>query len=264
VRMLYVAWQDPERRTWYPVAQLTSEPGNYKFVYTKGAKQAIREAGFRPLATFPELDSIYVSEQLFPLFSNRLLPESRPEYKDYLGWLNVPNYERDPVAILGSSGGRRVTDTLEVFPRPEREDQNRYRVRFLLHGLSHMSHDAIRRVGSLKAGDPLLAMHDFQNPRDSQAVALRTAESFPGDMFLIGYCPRYLKGDFTKLLRTESQSLRVSVVRVNPPPAPVQFRLLCEAVMTWPRDFQPFSDPEYEPIVTTESVGAGRSSLPSS
>ena len=255
MRILYVAWQDPDRRTWYPVAQLTSERDSYKFVYTIGAQQAVQEAGFQPLATFPDLSSTYVSEHLFPLFSNRLLPESRPEYKEYLEWLNVPDHERDPVAILASSGGRRVTDTLEVFPRPERDDRGQYRTRFLLHGLSHMTSAAIQRVGDLRSGDRLLAMHDFQNPFDSHALALRTAEKFPGDMHLIGYCPRYLRGDLTRLLELEPKSLRVTVVKVNPSPAPIQFRVLCEAVMAWPRGFQPFSDPEYQPIV---SVGIGQ------
>ncbi len=175
--------------------------------------------------------------------------------------IHVPKDEHDPVGILARSGGRRVTDTLEVVPGPERDDEGRYLVRFLLHGLSHMSPAAIQRVGILKAGDPLLLMRDFQNPRDSQAVAVRTAETFPGDVYLVGYCPRYLKRDFAKASAVEVDALRVSVVRVNPPPAPVQLRVLCEAVMTWPDGFQPFSGPEFEPIASHESVSTARFSL---
>jgi hypothetical protein len=31
---LYVAWRDPETRSWYPVGQLSFEGEAYRFVYT--------------------------------------------------------------------------------------------------------------------------------------------------------------------------------------------------------------------------------------
>jgi len=122
MRTLFLAWQDPKSRRWYPVGRLASSNQLYSFQYTKGAEQAAA-AGFQPLASFPELRTIYVSEHLFPLFTNRILPHSRPEYGDYLKWLSVPPSERDPVVILSRSGGQRVTDTLEVFPCPEETER---------------------------------------------------------------------------------------------------------------------------------------------
>src|SRR5215472_9545498 len=97
---LFLAWQDPARRRWYPIGRLSASDGLYTFAYTKGAEEAEREAGFQPLASFPELLTVYVAEQLFPLFTNRLVTKGRPEYGDYLQWLNVPQTEHDPVAIL--------------------------------------------------------------------------------------------------------------------------------------------------------------------
>ena len=41
-----------------------------------------------------------------------------------------------------------------------------------------------------------------------------------------------------------------TVERVNLPPAPVQFRVLCSAFMDWPKDFNPLSASEYDPLVT--------------
>src|SRR5947209_4726112 len=120
MRPLFLAWQDPESRRWYPVGRLETLNGLYSFTYTKGAELARSDAQFKPLMSFPELHTIYVSERLFPLFANRLLSPTRPEYSDYLQWLSIPENARDPVAILYRSGGRRVTDTLEVFPGPER------------------------------------------------------------------------------------------------------------------------------------------------
>ena len=214
VKTLFLAWQDPVIRRWYPIGRLTSANGLYTFAYTKGAEQAQREAGFRALVSFPELLTVYVSEQLFPLFTNRLLPTNRPEYNDYLRWLSVPASEHDPVAILARSGGQRVTDTLEVFPCPERNGRGEYEVHFLLHGLRHMPEASVERTLHLTPGEPLLAMRDFQNPKDPDALAIRTER----DAYLVGYCPRYLRGDILKLM--QSHAPQIVVEQVNPPPAP--------------------------------------------
>src|SRR5439155_17837971 len=148
------------------------------------------------------------------------------------------------------------------FPCPERDQQGRYEVHFLLHGLSHTTDEAVQRAANLQPGEPLLAMYDFQNPKDSEAIALRTSETFPKDMYLVGYCPRYLQGDFRTLLKADAQSLDITVARVNPPPAPVQFRVLCRALMRWPAGFKPFNEPEYEPIGSSDGIRMPVVSLP--
>jgi hypothetical protein len=253
MRTLFLAWQDPASRRWYPVGRLESLDGQYTFTYTRGAEQACRDAGFKPLTSFPELHTIYLSERLFPIFSNRLLPHGRPEYEDYLQWLRIPKDERDPVAILSRSGGRRVTDTLEVFPGPERNERGEYEVHFLVHGISHMSEESVLRAGQLKSGETLLPLHDLQNPKDPDAVALRIAEAMDRDIYLIGYCPRYLRADILWWLR-QKRNLRITVDQVNLPPAPIQFRVMCRAVMDWPDDFIPFGTSEYDPLVSRQGA----------
>jgi hypothetical protein len=251
MRTLFLAWQDPNSRRWFPVGRLESSDQLYSFRYTKGAEQAIKVAGFQPLASFPELHTVYVSETLFPLFANRILPQSRPEYRDYLEWLSVPESEHDPAVILARSGGQRVTDTLEVFPCPEETGTGEYQVHFLVHGLRHMPEASADRALSLKPGEKLLVMRDIQNPHDPDAIALRTAETFDRDMHLIGYCPRYLRADIIRLLDSGS-SPTITVERVNCPPAPLQFRVLCKTIMTWSYGLKPFSAPEYESIVPSD------------
>ncbi len=254
---LFLAWQDPERRTWYPIGRLTSREGLYTFVYTKGAEQARERAGFQTLTSFPELYTAYVAEELFPLFTNRVLPQARPDYQEYLQWLSIPASEHDPVAILARSGGRKVTDSLEVFPRPERTSTGEYHAHFLLHGMSHMPEHAVDRAALLRAGEPLLIMRDFQNPKDPEALALRTAETVERDMYILGYVPRYLRGDILKLLKT-GHVPHIVVERVNPPPAPVQFRILCKAIQRWPQGFEPFSDPEFAPLISDAETRASK------
>ncbi len=260
MRTLFLAWQDPLGRRWFPVGRLEYSDGLYSFAYTQGAEQARTEAGFQALPSFPELHTVYVSEHLFPLFSNRSLPPSRPEYREYLQWLCVPESDSDPMAVLARSGGSRVTDTLEVFPCPEKNDQGEYQVHFLVHGLSHMPSTSADRVTQLQPGEPLLAMRDFQNPKDPDAIALRTAEKFERDMYLVGYCPRYLGADFLKLLNW-NLSPKITVERVNPPPAPTQFRVLCKSVARWPEGFRPFTTDEYQPLVPLGAM-TPRISLP--
>jgi len=205
---------------------------------------------FEAIQPFPELHTIYESDQLFPLFANRVLPKSRPEYSRVLEWLSVPANEDDPVAILARSGGQRATDTFEVFPCPEPSDAGTYKLQFLIDGLSHMPPESVVRAERLKPADPLLLMRDIQNPKDKLALALRTAEQYPGDAYLVGYCPRYLRADMLELLGLpEAESATVRVERVNPAPAPVQFRVLCRLEMKWPRNFVPFDRPEFQPIV---------------
>jgi hypothetical protein len=39
MKTLYLAWQDPEDRRWFPVGRLSFDGYVYRFVYTNGAKQ---------------------------------------------------------------------------------------------------------------------------------------------------------------------------------------------------------------------------------
>ena len=100
----------------------------------------------------------------------------------------------------------------------------------------------------LDLGEPLLAMRDFQNPTDPNAIALRTVERSERDVSMVGYYPRYLTNDFLRLM-DRNLSPQISVEWVNPPPAPVRFRVLCKSVWPWPDGFIPFDSDEYEPLV---------------
>jgi len=228
---LFLGWQDSVSLRWFPVGSLYRYGSYYFFHYTKGAGRARKDSRFEPLESFPRIEVWYSFEHLFPLFSNRLPPPSRPEYREYLQWLGLPETESDPFAILARSGGRRVTDTLEVFPNPE---PNKPEIHFLVEGVN-----GANRALQLKPGDTLEAILDPQDP--SRAV-LQPATRSNGELCKIGYRPRYLRPDFLR-----ESSAAITVERVNGPPAPLQFRVLCRA--TWPQGFKPFDTHDYEPIV---------------
>lgn len=86
MKALFVAWQDPASRSWAPVGRLTREGEFYHFVYTRGATEV---PNFMPFGRMTDLDAEYVSTELFPLFANRVLSRTRPEYQDYLRWLGL-------------------------------------------------------------------------------------------------------------------------------------------------------------------------------
>lgn len=245
MRRLYLAWEDPEKRRWYPVGCLSTDGQVYRFAYTKGAEAA---PGFVPFGRMTDLSEIYQSNELFPLFANRLMARSRPEYRDYLKWLNLQEKDDTSFVILSITEGARGTDSLEVFSCPEPNSAGMYEVRFLDHGIRHLPDSSIGRVNDLRPGEPLFIMHDLQNASDQYALALRSDDPAT----IIGYCPRYLSRDLHELLKRNAHSVRVTVEQVNPD-APIQFRLVCKVKADWPKDFHPCSDELYQPIAEGDS-----------
>jgi len=240
-RILFVAWQDPKTREWIPVGRLTHANGTYLFQYTKGAKRSER---FVPFGWMRALDTTYLSPTLFPLFANRLLPKSRPEFKDYIEWLGLTESKYDELEILARSGGIRETDTLEIFPCPMPDKDNRYVAYFFCHGLRYFSKEQQTRLKTLKVGERLRFLKDIQNSFDPTALMLRTQEP----VSLMGYCPRYFSAEFSQLLeKAGPEDVSVTAERVNPD-APSELRLLCKIVAPWPRKFAPCSKGLFEPI----------------
>ena len=82
MKSLFVAWRpaSPEQAGWTPVGRLEHDGRLYRFCYTRGA----RKPGFQPFPQMQRIEQVYESEELFPLFVNRLLSQSRPEYEAYL------------------------------------------------------------------------------------------------------------------------------------------------------------------------------------
>jgi hypothetical protein len=260
MKTVFLAWQDPASRRWLPIGRLIYDSGTgvYQFAYTRGAKVAEKECAFQPLASFPQLDQMYESETLFPLFANRVPSRNRPDYEDYVEWLNIPRHEDEPITLLARVGGRRATDSFEIVPCPERKPGEEYHVHFFVHGLRHLSPASIERIGRLKPGEQLFLAQDFQNPYDRDALMLRTGTSTPEAPHpdIVGYCPRYLVEDALKIIEGCPASPKVRVERINLPPAPLQLRLLCTMSGCWPEGFHPFAGPLYELLVAEKTTNS--------
>jgi hypothetical protein len=249
---LFVAWRPavPDQAGWRPVGRLEHDGELYRFSYTHGAWKP----GFRPFSQMENLQQVYESDELFPLFANRLLPKSRPEYEAYLRWsgFDIAN-PPDPIAVLGVTEGIRQTDAVEVFPCPTPDANGCYLNKFFLHGIRWLPPAAIERIGRLMAGERLRIMLDLKKEADPDAVALRTDT----ELMQIGYVPRYLANDVYHLVqKCAGDFIKLFVDRLNPD-APLQNRVLCRMHACWPDGFQPCSGEDFAPIPTGIRAGCG-------
>lgn len=241
---VYVALRSgaPEGGQWGPVGRLEHGGSGYRFVYTKGAKTV---PGFEPFTGMPNLEEVYESDELLPLFANRLLAKSRPEYEAYLMWGGFdPNNPPDPLAILKVTEGRRETDLLEIFACPMPDANGCYIGKFFLHGVQRVGPESRARIERLMPDEELRLVEEPENPHDQRAVRIYTQDSCH-----VGYVPRYLAYDVRQLSGgCGAEFVKLYVERVNPK-APFQQRLLCRVHACWPDGFQPCNGEEFQPIV---------------
>jgi len=118
---VFLIWQDPNTLRWLPVGELSNDGEDFRFFYTKGAEASER---FQPFGRMTDLNAVYVGRGLFPLCANRLLPESRPEYRDFLSWVGGDEASADEVVVLWRSDGERAADRLQVVPCLELSPQS--------------------------------------------------------------------------------------------------------------------------------------------
>jgi hypothetical protein len=72
----------------------------------------------------------------------------------------------------------------------------------------------------------------------------------------IGLVPRYLCQWVAALLSAAGEQAQARVQRVNPPPTPAQFRVLCSLDAPWPEGFRPLAHPDFEALPCRAPVGS--------
>ena len=244
-RTLFLAWQDNKpSRAWFPVGRLDAdvEGSSYRFRYIRGAERARKEAGFPPLIEFPDLNREYQSSELFPLFQNRVMNRARPDFANYLRRLHLPE-EADPIEILSTNGGRRVTDTYEVFPKIEKDDTGSFSCRFFLHGWRHIHRAARDRIDRLEHGEELYITLELSNPATGLALQIQTK-----DYCMIGWAPRYLVEDLFAAIAEGPSKFGAKVVRINPQSILLKQRVLIEMYGRWDKH-EPMSSEDFKPLV---------------
>jgi hypothetical protein len=114
-----------------------------------------------------------------------------------------------------------------------------------------MTPDSIARAEQLTKGERLLPLWDAQNAKDPHAIALRTGNAASGDVFIVGYCPRYLSGEICAALKADPDGLRIEVVAVNLSPAPIQLRVLYNIKFLPQCGAVPFTSEAFRPLAET-------------
>jgi len=247
-RTFFLGWQDSNSRAWYPIGRLDAQPENhrFKFGYTRGAMDANRDSGFLPLYDFPNFDKIYESDELFPLFRNRVMTSGRRGFQQYLQLLDLEGMEPDPLEIMSVDGGYRATDSYEVFPKIDKDENGCFLTRFFLHGWRHANEPAQKRLESLVAGESLYVTVELTNPKTTTAVQIQSQ-----DYHVLGWAPRYLVHDLVFSIANSPGKVKAKVIRFNPMPAPSKQRVLIELGGHLPDGYSPM---EYDDFVSLVSV----------
>ncbi|OQW92554.1 MAG: hypothetical protein BWK78_01345 [Thiotrichaceae bacterium IS1] len=219
MKSIFLTWQVPHGKSWHLVGKLTYEEDQrlYRFAYTRGTQNS---AHFMPFEPMRDVRKMYFSRELFPLFANRLLNKSRPEYSNFLRWLNIePTIAPNPLLFLARSGGMRATDLLRVFGWPElTRSDGLYEVYFFSgfsQDLRSVWADQTPQLDSL-LGQRLRMVHDGRF-----SLVLEQEETTK-----MGELPGHLAKLFQRVLN-ESNSLTTTVVNVNAE-APWQLKVLCK------------------------------------
>ena len=252
MKSLFLAWQAPKdsnrSRAWFPIGRLDAESTgaevtSCRFRYTGGAQRAHEEVGFEPLVSFPEFREDYHSEKLFPLFHNRVVSSKRADFPEFIEWLGLSREQADPISILSVSGGTRVTDNLQTFPKIETAADGSFQMRFFAHGLRHLLEASRERAARLIPGEKLRVMIEVNNPATRLAVTLHA-----DDYVMVGWAPRYLVDDLVTCI-PKAPEIEVTVVKVNHLHAPLNQSLLVEYAGKTPANHHLMSSPDFTPLV---------------
>ena len=246
---LYLAWQHPPTRRWFPVGRLVRHrsPDVFEFAYVQGAKEAESLAGFTPVPEFPRMGQRYRASELFPTFRNRVMNASRTDRGLYLHHLGLHEESCDELAELSVSGGRSHSDSFETFPAIEPDAKGRFRTQLILHGLRHTNPNSIGAIETLRAGDELRVAVELNNPVITHAILVYTQ-----DCYVLGWLPRYVVEAICRSCDWEIWDARVAVAQVNGN-APLSNRLLVDFSGRLPSGVNPMRDlAQFQPVSEAE------------
>lgn len=234
---LAVAWQHPLNRRIEPVGVLTCTAAGFSFSYLRSAAEV---DGFLPFFGFPQLDRRYESATLFPLFAQRVMRASRPDYGHYLRalWLDDDASEW---SILGRSQGQREGDGIRVFPEPSVEEDGRTMSTFFVSGLRYrmMSDPRVERaLEALAVGDRLTLHDEPANPADARALLVEERTGVD-----LGWIPSVLL-DYVHAVRSASRPA-VTVTTTNRADVPPGYRLLVTLDGVLPSGYRVFTGTEW-------------------
>lgn len=248
-RRLVVTWQHPDKRLIEPIGLLEYDGQHYRFGYIN---HALDVTGFRPLLGFRDLYARYVSDELFPLFAQRVMDPRRPDYQRYVRRLGLDE-DATPWEQIARSQGRRQGDTIQLLPEPV-NDHGVIMGRFLVHGVRHVpgpsrmldghavqvdSEQVERALAALRPGHALGIASEPGNEVNSLALMVMAQRVTP-----VGWIPNLLLEDLHRLMARTDVS--VTAEHINGADAPWHLRLLARMTARRAGDFRFFTGEKWE------------------
>jgi hypothetical protein len=235
---LLVTRRFPDGQLYRPVGFLTSDAGKYNFAYLR---RSVEADWFAPLPGLSDSRRLYTSDQLFPIFAERVISARRPDRTEALKALGLSE-DAAPFEVLNRSGGQRVGDTIELVPMPWVATDGSFSQLFLVHGVRHRSAEAQVRIAQLKPRDPLVLRPDSANAVN--ALAIQVADQ---DGLTLGFVPDPL-AEFMQDVLADSRGYKLSVEQANGVEAGYHFRLLVRLEGFVGPGSQPYTGAEWQTV----------------
>lgn len=226
---LLVTRRDPRTRLYVSLGFLTCLSSGYRFAYLR----RVVDDGAQRLPGLGRRD-VYESTDLFPVFAERVMSSRRPDRREAMEALGLPE-DAAPFDVLVNSAGRSVGDTIELLPAPEAAPDGSLGLDFLVHGVRHMTPQAQDRISMLRAGETLVLEPEPGDPANPRAQLVTDT-----DRERLGYVPDPLISVLDQM-----HGPRLSVVRANGAGIGFHFRLAARAEGTVDAGNQPFDGPEW-------------------
>lgn len=234
---LAVAWQHPRTRRITAVGLLTYDESPYAFSYLRSVSAV---EGFQPFLGFPDLGRRYEAPTLFPLFAQRVMRSSRPDFERYREALRLEPGASD-WSILGRSQGQREGDGIRVSREPDVDQHGVTTSTFFVNGLRHrMRQDprVVETLAGLAPGDRLTLVDEPTNREGPRALLVAERSGLA-----LAWVPSVLLSYVHTVRSIAPPVLTVSATNgLDVPPA---YRLLVTLDGTVPEGYRPFDGPEW-------------------
>lgn len=206
---IYLVWKDTQTRRQFIVGEL-SKNGKFEFKYVDEVQEAIKN-GFKPLISFEDLDKIYYSDILFPVFSSRLPDRKRRDIQKILEKYELSSF--DDYKLLKRSGAKLPIDNLK-FIDPILGDNEDIPIKrlFYLAGPRHYlgcEGNDCKKSENVDINESLILIPEPENDFDSNAIKVVNNKNVH-----IGYIPRYYTQEMLKFIE-KGYKCKCSVFEVN-------------------------------------------------